>query len=101
MNRVTFAWAWSVYPRLSSSPMVAAGMTSEREKARKDVETMLGADEGAGWGVLQQIRVSVGEPCDEGPVRDVACSRRNALMCRRNGSGGFVWQKVTHGVRGP
>src|SRR5690242_11912922 len=56
------AWEWSVYPRLSSNPMVAAGITDEPDKARGEVEAVLGADDGAGWGVLQQVRVSAGEP---------------------------------------
>lgn len=101
MNRMTFAWAWSVYPRLSSSPMVATGMTSEPEKARKDVETVLGTDDGAGWGVLQQIRVAVGEPCEEGQLAMWRAAGVMPQMCRRNGAGGFVWQTVTGGAWGP
>jgi hypothetical protein len=46
--------------------MVAAGITDEPDKARGEVELVLGANEGAGWGMLQQVRVSIGEPNDGG-----------------------------------
>ena len=88
------AWEWSVYPRLSSSPIVAAGITDEPERARGEVESVLGANDGAGWGVLQQVRVSVGEPNDGHPFEMWPATGRLPLMCRRDGKGGFVWQQV-------
>jgi hypothetical protein len=91
---MTMAWEWSVYPRLSSNPMVAAGITGELDKARGEVESVLGADEGAGWGMLQQVRVSVGEPSDGHPFERWPATGFLPLMCRRDGRGGFVWQQV-------
>jgi hypothetical protein len=92
---MTTAWEWSVYPRLSSNPMVAAGITDEQDRARGEVELMLGADEGAGWGMLQQVRPSVGEPNDGGhPFERWPAASRLPLMCRRNGRGGFGWHQV-------
>ncbi len=88
------AWEWSVYPRLSSNPMVAAGITDEPERARGDVEEALGADDGAGWGMLQRVRVSVGEPSDGPPFERWPASESLPLLCRRDGRGGFVWQQV-------
>lgn len=88
------AWEWAVYPRLSSSPMVAAGITDEPDKARGDVEAVLGDDEGAAWGMLQQVRVSVGEPGDGGSFERWPASSSLPLMCRRDGRGGFVWHEV-------
>ena len=89
------AWEWWVYPRLSTNPMVAAGITDEPDKARGDVETVLGADEGAGWGMLQQVRVSVGEPSEGHPLQLWPAASSMPLMCRRDGRGGFVWQQVS------
>lgn len=63
------AWEWAVYPRLSTSPMVAAGITDEPDRARTEVESVLGDDKGAAWGMLQQVRVSVGEPNDGNRTR--------------------------------
>lgn len=89
------AWEWSVYPRISSSPMVAAGITDEPGKARAEVESALGADEGAGWGVLQQVRVSLGDPSEGHPLKTWPAADRLPLMCRRDGKGGFVWHQVS------
>ena len=86
------AWEWSVYPRLSSNPMVAAGITDKPDRARGEVETVPGADEAAGWGMLQQVRVSAGEPGQAFQLWPAA--GRMPLMCRRDGRGGFVWQAV-------
>jgi hypothetical protein len=92
---MTMAWEWSVYPRLSSNPIVAAGITDKPDRARGEVELVLGADEGAGWGMLQQVRLSVGEPNDGGYSFErwptASCL---PLMCRRDGRGGFVWHQV-------
>jgi hypothetical protein len=92
---MTMAWEWSVYPRLSSNPIVAAGITDEPDRARCEVELALGADEGAGWGMLQQVRLSVGEPSDGGcPLERWPAASCLPLMCRRDGRGGFVWHRV-------
>jgi hypothetical protein len=92
---MTMAWEWSVYPRLSSNPMVAAGITDEPGRARSEVELVLGTDEGAGWGMLQQVRLSVGEPNDDGhPFARWPAASCLPLMCRRDGGGGFVWLQV-------
>lgn len=91
---MTFAWVWSVYPRLSSNPMVAAGITDKPDKARGDVEDVLGTDEGAAWGVLQQVRVPVGDPSDDGQLSMWPAAGMMPIRCRRNGSGGFVWQPL-------
>jgi hypothetical protein len=88
------AWEWSVYPRLSTNPMVAAGITDEPGRARSEVESVLGANEGAGWGMLQQVRLAVGEPNDSHPLQVWPATSRLPLMCRRDGWGGFVWQQV-------
>lgn len=73
--------------------MVAAGITDEPDKVRGEVEAVLGADDGAGWGVLQQVRVSAGEPGQAFQLHPAA--DQLPLMCRRDGRGGFVWQAVT------
>lgn len=88
------AWEWSVYPRLSSNPMVAAGITDELDRARGEVESALGADEGAGWGMLQQVRLAVGEPSGGPPFEKWPAADCLPSMCRRDGRGGFVWQPV-------
>lgn len=72
---------------------MAAGITDEPDKARGEVEAVLGADDGAGWGMLQQVRVSAGEPGQAFQLRPAA--GRMPLMCRRDGKGGFVWHAVT------
>lgn len=74
--------------------MVAAGITDKPDKARGQVEAVLGTDQGAAWGILQQVRVSVGDPCDEDQLRMWPATGVIPVMCRRNGSGGFVWQPV-------
>jgi hypothetical protein len=90
------AWEWWVYPRLSSNPMVAAGITDEPGRARGEVESVLGADEAAAWGMLQQVRLSVGDPNDGGhPLQLWPAPASLPLMCRRDGGGGFVWQQVS------
>jgi hypothetical protein len=73
--------------------MVAAGITDKPDKARGEVESVLGADEGAAWGILQQVRVSLGYPCED-QLSMWPATGFIPVMCRRNGSGGFVWQPV-------
>jgi hypothetical protein len=76
--------------------MVAAGITDEPGRTRGQVESVLGADEGAGWGMLQQVRLAVGEPNDDGhPLQIWPATACLPLMCRRDGRGGFVWQQVS------
>jgi hypothetical protein len=87
------AWAWSVYPRLSTNPMVAAGITDEPAKARVEVESILGTDEGAAWGILQQVKMSLGDP-DQEPLQAWPATGYIPVMCRRNAEGGFSWQPV-------
>jgi hypothetical protein len=88
------AWAWSVYPRLSTNPMVAAGITDKPDRARGEVESVLGADEGAAWGILQQVTVSLGEPSEDHQLSMWPATGYIPVMCRRDGSGGFIWQPV-------
>ena len=74
--------------------MVAAGITDEPDRARGEVESALGADDGAGWGMLQQVRVAVGEPSDGPSFQRWPAASCLPLMCRRDGRGGFVWLRV-------
>ncbi len=87
------AWAWSVYPRLSDNPMAAAGITDDPDKARREVESVLGSDEGAAWGILQQVRLSLGDP-DQSPVSAWPATGYVPVMCRRGSAGEFIWQPV-------
>jgi hypothetical protein len=88
------AWEWSVYPRLSGLPMVAAGIADEPEQAHGEVEAALGASELAGWGTLQQVRVELGDP-GHSPVSVWPAAERMPLACRRDGKGGYVWLPMT------
>jgi len=54
---------------------------------------VLGAYDAAGWGILQQVRVSAGDPGQGFQLWPAA--DRMPLMCRRDGNGGFVWHAVT------
>lgn len=73
-SRQQAVWIWNVYPRVSSHPNVAAGVTMYEEDARVYVETVLAADDvNTAWGVV----VGPGGRTD---------------MCRRNGKGGYHWR---------
>ena len=87
------AWAWSVYPRLSDNPMVAAGITDDPERARGQVESVLGSDEGAAWGILQQVRLSLGDPY-QSPLSAWPATGHIPVMCRRDRRDGFIWSPV-------
>ena len=93
------AWEWSVYPRLSTNPMVAAGITDEPGQGAGRGRAGAGADDGAGWGMLQQVRLSVGEPSEGNALAVWPAASCLPLMCRRDGQGGFVWQEVNPPVR--
>ena len=81
-------------PPALKQPNVAAGITDEPDRARGDVESVLGADDGAGWGMLQQVRVSLGEPNEGHAVERWPADSSLPLLCRRDGRGGFVWLRV-------
>jgi len=89
------AWVWSVYPRLSTDPMVAAGITDRPDKARHEVESALSANQSAAWGILQQVRVSLGDLCQDSDLLSMwPATGVIPVMCRRDLTGGFVWKPV-------
>lgn len=74
-ERDGYGFAWDVYPRISSRPMVAQGHSSTQDKARAAVEQALGDEDTAAWGV-------------------VISPWGKTEVCRRNGEGGFAWRPL-------
>lgn len=69
-------WAWDVYPRSSSNPMVATGQSSSQRGARVVVETVLAEKDSAAWGLTI------------GPAGETDVCRRG----REDGT--FVWRPL-------
>lgn len=87
------AYVWGVYPRDSSRPMAAAGMTDDESRARMLVATILAGDETTIAGVMQPVSVD-SESLHTDDLSPDWPPAGPAMECRRNDNGGVTWHPL-------
>lgn len=89
------AYAWTVYPRVSTSPMIATGITDKDSQARKLAEKALLSDDTAAWAIVQRVTVSFNTLTAGEKLLTIWPSAGKPVVCRRNDNGGVSWQSIS------
>jgi len=82
---------WEVLPSDSRFPIVASGITTDSDKARREVEAAM-AKPGAGFGHL--VRTAIPGLAPGRKDRQAWPTLGEVQQCRRNRSGGFAWHPL-------
>ena len=82
---------WEVLPYDSKLPIVASGISTDADKARRDVEVAM-AKPGAGFGHL--VRTAIPGMSPELKHRKLWPPLGEVQQCLRNRSGGFSWRPL-------
>lgn len=82
---------WEVLPSDSRCPIVASGITTDAEKAKREVEAAM-AKPGAGFGHL--VRTAIPGLTPGTRDRQAWPPLGEVQQCRRNRTGGFSWRPL-------
>jgi hypothetical protein len=90
-NPGTTVCTWEVLPSDSGFPIVASGISTNADKARRDVEIAM-TKPGAGFGHL--VRTAIPGSLPDTRDRMLWPPLGEVQQCRRNRSGGFFWRAL-------
>ena len=82
---------WEVLPSDSRFPIVASGITTDADKAKREVEAAM-AKPGAGFGHL--VRTAIPGLAAGARERKAWPPLGEVQQCRRNRTGGFAWHPL-------
>ena len=90
-DQSTTICTWEVLPSDSRFPIVASGITTDVEKARREVEGAM-TKPGAGFGHL--VRTAIPGLAPDMKDRKTWPPLGEVQQCRRNRTGGFSWRPL-------